>query len=95
MSSSNVVSAKFASARYATAAVDWFLNQAIDREALRVRVSAPGERMRLPGPGDNRRNDLTWLVSIDSGRARVDKRLAVETMKREGGTIVASAAADM
>ena len=87
MSSANVVTATFPSSRYAVAAVDWFLNQAIDRDAVSVAVVPKGERSRPPGPGDNRRLDLIWIVSLDVDRARLPKRLAIETMKREGGEI--------
>jgi len=88
MSRSNVVTARFASSRAATAAVDWFLNQSIDRESVSVQVVPPGERPRAPRSGDNRRSDLAWLVRIDADRARLSKRIAVETMKREGGALV-------
>jgi len=30
---------------------------------------------------------LTWSVSVDLVRAKLNKRTVVETMKREGGTI--------
>ena len=93
MSSSNVITATFPSARSATAAVDWFLNQAIDRDAVSVRVVPQGERPRPPRPGDNRRSDLEWVVSIDFGRAKLSKQIAFETMKREGGAIVTTATA--
>jgi hypothetical protein len=95
MSSETIVSANFATAGRATAAVDWFLNQSIDRDAVTVRVSPPGERPRPPRAGDNRRTDLTWLVAIDYDRARLGKRTAVETLKREGGSIVRQATAGM
>jgi hypothetical protein len=89
MSSTNIVTATFPSARYATAAVDWFLNQAIDRDAITVEVAAHAERPRAPRPGDNRRSDLTWLVSIDVERAGLRKQDVIQTMKREGGTLAA------
>jgi hypothetical protein len=87
MSASDVVTASFTSSRSATAAVDWFLNQAIERDAVSVRVAARGEQPRSPGPGDNRRADLTWSVSVDLARAPLKKRIVVETMRREGGRI--------
>jgi len=87
MATSDVVTATFALPRGATAAVDWFLNQAIDRAAVTVRVAAGGEPPRPTRAGDNRRDDLTWIVSIDVQRARIRKRVAVETMKREGGSL--------
>ena len=87
MSSANVITGTFTLARNATAAVDWFLNQSIERDALSVRVAGKGERPREPRPGDNRRADLTWSVSVDVSRARLNKRTVVETMRREGGRI--------
>lgn len=87
MATADVVTATFTLPRAAVAAVDWFLNQAIDRDAVTVRVASGDERPRPTRAGDNRRNDLTWIVSIDVQRARLKKRIAVETMKREGGTL--------
>ena len=87
MATSDVVTATFTLPRAATAAVDWFLNQAIDRDAVTVQVAAGDQRPRPTRAGDNRRNDLTWIVSIDVQRARLKKKIAVETMKREGGTL--------
>ena len=87
MSSSHIVSATFSSLGGATAAIDWFLNQAIDRDAVSVQVIPPGEQPRPLRPGDNRRTDLTWVVNIDPERARLTKQIVVETMIREGGTI--------
>jgi hypothetical protein len=87
MSSANVVTATFDLTRNATAAVDWFLNQSIDRDAVSVRVAGAGEQPRPPRAGDNRRADLTWSVSVDLSRTRLDKRIVVETMKREGGRV--------
>ena len=87
MSSANIVTASFTLTRNATAAVDWFLNQSIDRDAVSVVVATKGERPRAPRAGDNRRADLTWSVSVDLSRARIDKRIVIETMKREGGKL--------
>lgn len=87
MSASDVVTGTFSASRSATAAIDWFLNQSIERDAVTVRVAAKGEQPRTPGPGDNRRADLTWSVSVDLVRARLRKRVVVETMKREGGRV--------
>ena len=88
MNNSNIVSARFATSGSATAAVDWFLNQGIDRSALVVEVVPRGERRRPPRAGDNRRTDLEWTVSVDVDSAKLSKRLAIETMKREGGVLV-------
>ena len=88
MATSDVVTATFTVPRAATAAVDWFLNQAIEHDAVSVRVAAGDEAPRPTRAGDNRRDDLTWIVSVDVQRARLKKRIAVETMKREGGTLL-------
>jgi len=82
------VSARFGSAREATAAVDWFRNQRTDPSAIAVAVAAPGEAARPTRAGDNRRTDLAWFVSVDLTIAPVARRIAIETMKREGGKIV-------
>lgn len=87
MSSANIVTATFDLSRNATAAVDWFMNQSIDRDAVSVRVAGAGEKPRPTQAGDNRRSDLTWSVSVDLSRTRLNKRVVVETMKREGGKI--------
>jgi len=85
--STNAVRAVFSSASNATAAIDWFANQGIDPDAIHVAAAQRGERPRPTRPGDNRRDDLTWVVTLDLDRARIAKRIAVETMKREGGTM--------
>jgi hypothetical protein len=87
MAVSNDVTASFDSARCATAAVDWFSNQKTPPGALRIAVAPKGGGTRHTQPGDNRRDDLTWFVTIDLRLAPVSKRVAVETMKREGGRI--------
>jgi hypothetical protein len=87
MSSANVVTGTFTLTRNATAAVDWFLNQSIDRDAVSIRVAGRGEPPREPRAGDNRRADLTWSVSVDLSRSRLNKKVVVETMKREGGKL--------
>jgi hypothetical protein len=81
------VSAVFDSVRYATAAVDWFRNQGTDPDAIGIEALAPGQAPRATRPGDNRRTDLSWRVSIDVSRAPFGKQLAVETLKREGGKV--------
>jgi hypothetical protein len=93
MSSPTIVSATFSTLGRATAAIDWFLNQSIDRDAITVQVAPPGEQPRPPRPGDNRRAELTWIVNIDVGRARLSKQIALETMIREGGSISKQVAA--
>jgi hypothetical protein len=94
MARSNIITASFASARDAAAAVDWFGNQRTPPDAVRIHVWAPGENPRPTRAGDNQRADLTWLVSIDVDRAGLRKRIAMETMKREGGKFVAALADD-
>jgi len=87
MKRSDIVTATFTLTRDATAAVDWFLNQSIDRDSVDVRVAGAGEQPRAPRAGDNRRSDLTWTVSVDASRARLGRRIVVETMRREGGRL--------
>jgi hypothetical protein len=85
MSDVDEVSAVFDSVRYATAAVDWFRNQATDPGAISILALPPGRPPRPTQSGDNQRADLSWLVSIDVNRAPFGKRTAIETFKREGG----------
>ena len=74
--------------RHATAAVDWFRNQAIAPEAIGVFAVTPDQKLRAPQAGDNRRTDLQWIVSLDLSRANIEKRVALETMRREGGALL-------
>ena len=92
MATATVISGSFPSSRSATAAIDWFLNQAIDRDAISVGVVGPDGQSRSPRPGDNRRTDLTWVVSVDAGMARLRPSIVSETIKREGGKISKSRA---
>src|SRR6202022_1649072 len=62
MSRSNVVAATFSAVGNATAAVDWFRNQAVDPDAIGIMAVAPGEKPRRTQPGDNQRPDLSWIV---------------------------------
>jgi hypothetical protein len=94
MTESNIVAATFDAVRDATAAVDWFRNQGTDPEAIGISALPPGERPRAPRPGDNHRTGLAWLVTIDLKRAPVSRRIAIETMKREGGKITNRALPD-
>ncbi len=87
MPTATVITATFETSRAATAAIDWFLNQAIDRDAISLAVIPPDGQRRAPRAGDNRRTDLTWVVAVDTERARLRAPIVVETMKREGGTI--------
>lgn len=87
MARPRTITATFATPRAATAAIDWFLNQAIDRDAITVSVIAPGEQARPSRSGDNRRADLTWVVAVDTERARLPLTIVNETMRREGGKL--------
>jgi hypothetical protein len=87
MSESDIVIATFTAVRNATAAVDWFRNQRVDPQAISIMALPPGEQARPTQPGDNRRTDLAWQVSIDLRRSGIDRRVAVETMRREGGSV--------
>lgn len=90
MPQSQVVVAEFPQMRYATAAIDWFRNQGIDAEAIGAFAVPPGGQPRPPRPGDNQRDDLTWIVSLDLARAKLPRRVATDTMKREGGKLLAA-----
>jgi len=87
MSDREEISAVFDSVRNATAAVDWFRNQATDPDAISIAALTPGQPPRPTRAGDNLRTDLSWRVTIDVSRAPFGKRLAVETFKREGGKV--------
>jgi hypothetical protein len=87
MSEKNNVTAVFGSVRYATAAVDWFRNQGTDPDAIGIMALPHGEPARATRPGDNRRTDLSWIVSVDLNRTPFGRTIAAETMKREGGKL--------
>ena len=91
MAQSDVIAATFKQMRYATGAIDWFRNQGIDAAAIGAYAVPPGGQPRAPRPGDNQRDDLTWIVSLDLSRAQLDRRVAIDAMKREGGTLLARA----
>jgi hypothetical protein len=93
MAQSQVIAAQFPQMRYATSAIDWFRNQGIDASAIGAFAVPPGGQPRPPRPGDNQRDDLTWIVSLDLGRANITRRVATDTMKREGGKLMAAAPA--
>ena len=88
MGKQDAVAASFASAGDATAAIDWFRNQAIEPDAIAVWAVPPGGRPRAPGPGDNARDELSWIVSLDLRKAKIARNLAIDAMRREGGTIL-------
>jgi hypothetical protein len=91
MAQSQVIAAEFPQMRYATAAIDWFRNQGIDPDAIGAFAVPPGGQPRPPRPGDNQRDDLVWIVSLDLARAKFTRRVAVDAMKREGGKLLARA----
>jgi hypothetical protein len=85
MSKDNYVAASFPLMRYATGAVDWFLNQAIDPDAIVIAAVPPDGRARAPQRGDSARTDLTWIVALDLDAADISRSVALATLKREGG----------
>ena len=87
MRNTSIVAATFETVRNATAAVDWFRNQGTDPDAIGISALPPGEQARTPRPGDNRRTDLAWVVTIDLNRAPVSRQIAIEALKRQGGKI--------
>jgi len=87
MSEGERVSAVFGTVREATAAVDWFRNQGTDPAAIAIEALTPGQAPRPTRAGDNRRNDLSWIVTIDTDMAPFGRRLAAETFVREGGKV--------
>ena len=89
MAQTNVIAASFAQMREATGAIDWFRNQGIDAPAIGAYAVPPGGHARPPRPGDNQRDDLTWIVSLDLARSAIERSVAIATMRREGGTMLA------
>lgn len=85
MDSKSYAAATFARLRDATAAIDWFRNQAIEPAAIVVGVAPPGERPRPLERGDNWRTDLVWYVALDLAQARLPLAVIQATFRREGG----------
>ena len=85
MSEHDYVAASFPLMRYATGAVDWFRNQAIDPDAIVIAAVPPDGRARAPQRGDGERTDLTWIVALDLNAADISRAVALATLKREGG----------
>ncbi|GEM_PF-1617087 len=85
MHKGNYVAASFSLMRYATGAIDWFRNQAIDPSAIIVAAIGPDGRPRAPQRGDNVRTDLRWIVALDCDAARIPRAVAAATLQREGG----------
>lgn len=89
----DVIAARFANVNTASAAIDWFTNQALPDGALRIYAQQPNARPRAPRAGDNARADVTWIVAVDVVRAAIPKADVLATMRREGGTLMADAPA--
>jgi len=89
MGTNDYVAASFPLLGYATAAIDWFRNQAVEPAAILVAAIPPDGRARAPQPGDNTRHDLHWIVAVDLGAARIPRAVALDTFKREGGKVLA------
>lgn len=90
VSKGNYVAASFPLMRYATAAIDWFRNQAIDPDAIVVAAVPPDGRPRAPRRGDSQRADITWIVALDLDAVKIRRDVAVAALRREGGTLLAS-----
>ena len=85
MNKDATLSARFTDMRGVTATVDWFVNQGIATDAITVLIVGPDGQRRPPQRGDNRRSDLSWIVSLDLARATITKREALDAFRREGG----------
>lgn len=90
MDKGNYVAASFPLLRYATGAIDWFRNQAIDPKAIAVAAVTASGAMRPPQAGDNSRTDLRWIVALDLSVARIPRSVALATFTREGGKPLSS-----
>ncbi|MDQ6766742.1 MAG: hypothetical protein M3Z41_02940 [Candidatus Eremiobacteraeota bacterium] len=89
MHKGNYIAASFPLMSYATGAIDWFRNQAIDPDAIVVAAVPPGGQPRAPQRGDNARSDLRWIVALDLDAARIPRDVAAEALRREGGKLLA------
>jgi hypothetical protein len=87
MSKGNFIAASFSLLRYATGAIDWFRNQAIDSNAIIVAAVAPNGQPRAPQRGDNMRTDVRWIVALDLDAAHIRRDVAAAALKREGGKL--------
>ena len=85
MNKGNYVAASFSLLRYATAAIDWFRNQAIDPDAIVVAAVPPDGQPRAPQRGDNMRADIKWIVALNLDAANIRRDVAVAALRREGG----------
>jgi hypothetical protein len=84
----DVIAARFANVNSATAAIDWFTNQALPDGAMRIFAQQANAKPRPPKAGDNARTDVSWIVAVDFTRARMPKADVLATMRREGGAIL-------
>ena len=84
----DVIAARFANVNSATAAIDWFTNQALPDGALRIYAQQANAKPRPPKAGDKARTDISWIVAVDFSRARMPKADVLATMRREGGLIM-------
>ncbi len=75
--------------RAATAAMDWFTNQAVSSGSLSVRAVPRGAEPRLPQRGDNARTDMTWIVAVDAARAGLARWEILDAIARQGGKLLA------
>jgi hypothetical protein len=85
----DVIAARFSNVNSASAAIDWFTNQALPEGALRIFAQQPNSWPRAPRAGDNTRSDVSWIVTVDVDRARIPKADVLATMRREGGAVLA------
>jgi hypothetical protein len=85
----DVIAARFDNVNSASAAIDWFTNQALPEGALRIFAQQPNARPRAPRAGDNARTDVSWIVAVDVDRAKITKADVLATMRREGGAVLA------
>ena len=88
MARTQFVAALFPILRYATGAVDWFRNQAIDPDAIVIAAQSPQGDLRAPQRGDNMRTDLKWVVALNLDEAKIGRAQALATLQREGGVIL-------
>jgi len=84
-----VIAAKFARMGDASAALGWFTNQALPVGSLRIFAVQGSSAPRAPKAGDDARRDVTWIVAVDIDRARLRKIDALDTLRREGGAVLA------
>jgi hypothetical protein len=85
----DVIAARFVNVNTATAAIDWFTNQALPDGSLRIYAQQANAKPRPPKAGDDARPDVSWIVAVDVARARIPKADVLATMRREGGAVLA------